>query len=63
MSALNPILNIETQLTEAILMHHDVTKTEAKKRAVDLLNKVRIPEAKNQMKRYPHQLSGGMRQE
>ena len=62
MSALNPILNIETQLTEAILMHHDVTKTEAKKRAVDLLNKVRIPEAKNQMKRYPHQLSGGMRQ-
>ena len=62
MSALNPILNIETQLTEAILMHHDFTKTEAKKRAVDLLNKVRIPEAKNQMKRYPHQLSGGMRQ-
>ena len=62
MSALNPILNLETQLTEAILMHHDVTKTEAKKRAVDLLNKVRIPEAKNQMKRYPHQLSGGMRQ-
>nr|ADI19124.1 hypothetical protein [uncultured alpha proteobacterium HF0070_34E11] len=62
MSALNPILNIETQLTEAILMHHDVTKTEAKKRAVDLLNKVRIPEAKNQIKRYPHQLSGGMRQ-
>ncbi len=62
MSALNPILNIETQLTEAILMHHDVTKTEVKKRAVDLLNKVRIPEAKNQMKRYPHQLSGGMRQ-
>ena len=62
MSALNPILNIETQLTEAILMHHDVTKAEAKKRAVDLLNKVRIPEAKNQMKRYPHQLSGGMRQ-
>ena len=62
MSALNPILNIETQLTEAILMHHDVTKTEAKKRAIDLLNKVRIPQAKNQMKRYPHQLSGGMRQ-
>ena len=62
MSALNPILNVETQLTEAILMHHDITKTEAKKRAIDLLNKVRIPEAKNQMKRYPHQLSGGMRQ-
>ena len=62
MSALNPILNIETQLTEAILMHNDVTRTEAKKRAIDLLNKVRIPEAKNQMKRYPHQLSGGMRQ-
>ena len=62
MSALNPILNVETQLTEAILMHHDVTKSEAKKRAVDLLNKVRIPEANNQMKRYPHQLSGGMRQ-
>ena len=62
MSALNPILNVETQLTEAILMHHDVSKDEAKKRAVDLLNKVRIPEAKNQMKRYPHQLSGGMRQ-
>ena len=62
MSALNPILNIETQLTEAILMHHEVSKTDATKRAVDLLNKVRIPEAKNQMKRYPHQLSGGMRQ-
>ena len=62
MSALNPILKIETQLTEAILMHHEVSKTEATRRAVDLLNKVRIPEAKNQMKRYPHQLSGGMRQ-
>jgi len=62
MSALNPILNIETQLTEAILMHHQVSENEAKKRAIDLLIKVRIPEASNLMKRYPHQLSGGMRQ-
>ena len=62
MSALNPILNIQTQISEAILMHENVTPNEAIKLSVDLLNKVRIPDAKNLLKRYPHQLSGGMRQ-
>ena len=62
MSALNPILNIQTQISEAILMHENMAPNEAIKLSVDLLNKVRIPDAKNLLKRYPHQLSGGMRQ-
>lgn len=62
LTSLNPVLTIGKQITEAILMHQDVSKQEAKKQAIELLNKVRIPRAEQVYESYPHLLSGGMRQ-
>lgn len=62
LTSLNPVLTIGKQITEAILMHQDVSKQEAKKQAIELLNKVRIPRAEQVYASYPHLLSGGMRQ-
>ena len=62
MTSLNPIETIEYQLVETILTHLDIPKEEAKKRAVDLLDQVGIPDPENRIKQYPHQFSGGMRQ-
>ncbi|HLR74887.1 MAG TPA: ABC transporter ATP-binding protein [Virgibacillus sp.] len=62
LTSLNPVLTIGKQITEAILMHQDVSKQEAKKQAIELLNKVRIPRAEQVYGSYPHLLSGGMRQ-
>jgi peptide/nickel transport system ATP-binding protein len=62
MTSLNPTLKIGTQLTETIRRHDDVSKGEARKRAVDLLEEVKIPDAKSRLDDYPHRYSGGMRQ-
>jgi len=62
MTSLNPVLRNGFQVTEAILRHQDVTEDEARKRALDLFDLVRIPEGKKRFQQYPHQLSGGMRQ-
>ncbi|WP_305985893.1 ABC transporter ATP-binding protein [Roseibium sp. MMSF_3544] len=62
MTSLNPIETIEFQLVETILAHLDVSMSEARKRAVELLEQVGIPEASVRIKQYPHQFSGGMRQ-
>jgi len=62
MTFLNPVLRIETQLTEPILNHQNVTKAEAKERAIELMRKVGIPSAETRIRQYPHQFSGGMRQ-
>ncbi len=62
MSSLNPVLTIGTQLIETIISHEDVSSKEARKRAVELLGKVGLPHPEKFMKRYPFQLSGGMRQ-
>ena len=63
MTALNPVYTIGWQLIEAIRAHDKtVTKTDAYKRSVEVLEKVGIPLPKQRMKDYPHQLSGGMRQ-
>ena len=62
MTSLNPIETIEYQLVETILTHLNISRDEAKKRAVDLLDQVGIPDPKNRIKQYPHQFSGGMRQ-
>lgn len=62
MTSLNPIETVEFQLVETILEHLDVSKSEAEKRAVDLLEQVGIPDAPTRIKQYPHQFSGGMRQ-
>ena len=62
LTSLNPLFTIGNQITESIRAHTDLTRKEAKERAVDLLAQVGMPEAQETMKKYPHTLSGGMRQ-
>lgn len=62
MTFLNPVLKIETQLIEPILNHMDISKKEARERAIDLMKKVGIPSPESRIDQYPHQFSGGMRQ-
>jgi oligopeptide/dipeptide ABC transporter ATP-binding protein len=62
MTSLNPTLKIGTQITETILAHQDVSKQQARKRAVELLDEVGIPRAAERLDDYPHRFSGGMRQ-
>lgn len=62
MTSLNPVFTVEFQITEALRLHMHMSKAEAKKRAVELLEAVKIPSAAQRIKEYPHQMSGGMRQ-
>ncbi len=62
LATLHPLYSIGDQIVEAIRSHHAIAKAEARKRALDLLEAVRIPNAKNRLDDYPHELSGGMRQ-
>ena len=62
MTFLNPVLRIETQLIEPIMNHMDISKEEAKKRAIELMRKVGIPSPETRIRQYPHQFSGGMKQ-
>ena len=62
MTSLNPVHTIGRQLVEAVLLHRDVTKKQARARALELLNAVGIPRAERRIDDYPHQFSGGMRQ-
>lgn len=62
MTSLNPVFKIGKQITEVILLHEKVSKEEANKRAIELLEMVGISRPENVVKNYPHQLSGGMRQ-
>lgn len=62
MTALNPVRTIGSQLIEGMLLHLDLGRTEAQRRATDLLAQVGISSPERRMKQYPHELSGGMRQ-
>ncbi len=62
MSSLNPTHSIGYQLTEALQLHNDMYDGQARAEALDILDKVRIPDARRVIDEYPHQLSGGMRQ-
>src|SRR5881398_3397722 len=62
MTSLNPVHTVGAQLVEAILLHRDITKKQAKSRALELLKAVGIPRADRRIDDYPHQFSGGMRQ-
>jgi oligopeptide/dipeptide ABC transporter ATP-binding protein len=62
MTSLNPVYTVGTQIIEAITLHQKVDKKEARKRAIEVLEKVHIPSAKSRVDNYPHEFSGGMRQ-
>lgn len=62
LTSLNPVFTVGSQITESIMTHMHLSKTQAHERAVALLKKVGMPEAEKMMKKYPHTLSGGMRQ-
>ncbi|GAB3260294.1 ABC transporter ATP-binding protein [Arthrobacter pigmenti] len=61
-TSLNPVWRIGRQITEAIRMHRDVSKEDARAEAVELLASVGVGEAENRVDQYPHEFSGGMRQ-
>ncbi|MCF0108914.1 MAG: ABC transporter ATP-binding protein [Erysipelotrichaceae bacterium] len=62
MTFLNPILKIETQLVEPLLNHTDMTKAQARERALELMRLVGIPSPEKRITQYPFEFSGGMRQ-
>ncbi len=62
LSSLHPFYRIGKQLVEAIRVHQDISKQDARAQAIDMLDKVGIPSADRRIDDYPHQLSGGMRQ-
>jgi oligopeptide/dipeptide ABC transporter ATP-binding protein len=62
MTSLNPTLKIGTQIRETLERHFDMSRDEARKRAIELLDEVRIPRAAERLDDYPHRFSGGMRQ-
>src|SRR5882724_9603734 len=62
MTSLNPVMTVGNQIAEALLLHEGLSRRDALKRAADILHLVRIPEPKQRLRQYPHELSGGMRQ-
>jgi len=62
MTSLSPVHTVGNQISEAIMLHQNADKKEARERAIDALNKVRLPRPDRQVDAYPHELSGGMRQ-
>ena len=62
MTALNPVLTVGSQITETVMRHQNISLKLAKKRALDMLELVKVPEPMRRANQYPHQLSGGMRQ-
>ena len=62
MSSLNPVHNIERQVSEVLKVHRGMSDTNARKKTLELLDKVGIPEPEKRLHSFPHQLSGGQRQ-
>jgi len=62
MTSLNPVYTVGNQIAESVMLHQKVGKREGRERAIEMLAKVRIPNPRQRVDEYPHQLSGGMRQ-
>jgi peptide/nickel transport system permease protein len=62
LSSLNPLMSVGEQIAESVRRHQDVSRSAAMARAVELMDRVQIPNAKGRAGAYPHELSGGMRQ-
>lgn len=62
MTSLNPTMKIGKQIVEGLVKHQKLNKSEAEKRAIDMLNLVSVPQPEKRINQYPHEFSGGMRQ-
>ena len=62
MTSLNPVFTVGNQIIEAVRLHRDVSRSEARRLAIEMLAKVKIPVPEKRIDEYPHQFSGGMRQ-
>lgn len=62
MTSLNPTMKIGKQIVEGLVKHQKLSKSEAEKRAIDMLNLVSVPQPEKRINQYPHEFSGGMRQ-
>ena len=62
MTSMNPVYTVGQQIMEAVLIHEDMTKEQARERAIQMLDLVKIPDAEKRLNSYPHEFSGGMRQ-
>jgi len=62
MTSLNPVMTVGAQIVEVIIRHQNVSHGEARRQAIEMIDRVKIPEAQQRFGEYPHQLSGGMKQ-
>ncbi|MEE1990909.1 ABC transporter ATP-binding protein [Pseudomonas syringae pv. syringae] len=62
MASLNPVFTIGEQIAESVMRHQGLSDKAARQRALEMLEKVRVPDARQRLDAYPHELSGGMRQ-
>src|SRR3546814_4355534 len=62
LSGLNPVFSVGDQIVEVIMAHRRISREQAKAQAIDVLDRVQIPDARRRFDHYPHQFSGGMRQ-
>jgi oligopeptide transport system ATP-binding protein len=62
LSALNPVMSVGDQLAEMFIVHEGLSRKDSKAKAIELMDRVRIPAARERVGQYPHQFSGGMRQ-
>ncbi|MEM7536641.1 MAG: ABC transporter ATP-binding protein [Chloroflexota bacterium] len=62
LTSLNPVYTVGDQIMETIMLHQNLSRRDAQTKALEMLRRVRIPEAEKRINEYPHQLSGGMRQ-
>ncbi|KPX99895.1 Oligopeptide/dipeptide ABC transporter, ATP-binding protein [Pseudomonas amygdali pv. mori] len=62
MTSLNPVFTIGEQIAESVMRHQGLSDKAARQRALEMLEKVRVPDARQRLDAYPHELSGGMRQ-
>ncbi len=62
LTSLNPVYTVGSQIGEALRLHRGMSRSESRERTLEMLNRVRIPDAARRIDQYPHEMSGGMRQ-